>query len=225
MSNVRDLVIINESDPKKLPEAYASLLDPTVPLPIDVRFYPLVRSWKNVRNRIVFALIALLIGLVAAYFTIKLSGFLGSLTPTNNYSETKAESQITAVPAAIAIIGILGGLIILNSTRNTIRIVRARQSGAAYRFGLFVSPQALLIQEEGNYVFLGKDRILKVERASSGRTELVYKDDKPEKNDKSGDSAPPKEEEKLRRSSLPDKLETMSPDEIFKLAETWYAAA
>ena len=212
MSSIPDLVITNESNPAKLPANYASWLDPTVPLPTDVRFYWLEWNWKDVQNRTVFGIIALLIGLGTAYVTIKLSGFLDSLG-NNSLTATKLNGYVLSVPGAIAPIGILFGLISLNSARNTIGIVRARRSGKIYRFGLFISPEAVLIQEEGNYGFFGNKRIIKSDRLLSGTTSLECKADT-ETKDKSGDT---EAEEKLTRRYLPDKLEALSLDEIFDL--------
>ena len=222
MNSVRDLLLVNQSNLKKLPVSYASLVDPMVPLPADVRFYPLVRTWKDVRNNILFGIIGLLIGLVAGYVTLNVSFFSDAIGKgVANVADDPA-GYVAAIPGTIALIGFLFGLVSLNSTRSTVRIVRARQSGKAYRFGLFISAQAVLIQEENRYNFLGKNRIVEVDRSSSGATRLAYyKVDKSKTKEKTGDNGG---EDKLIHCTLPKKLEALSLDGIFDLVQNWSKA-
>jgi hypothetical protein len=119
----------------KLPPDLQPLMEPSTALPAEVRFFEERKTYQDAIRTLCIgvALIALGIALV----------FPGVL--------------IAFYAAIVGLVFILGGVLLLGSLRTKLRSMTSQREGQHTRYGVFVTPEAVLVRTELDYALIPRE--------------------------------------------------------------------
>jgi len=201
MDTHRDLLIIWEIDFEKLPPDYRSLVNPDVPLPADVQFFEVERTWADVIRTLLIGVILIIAGIALAI------AYIAAKRSETDVSAFFDPWNFLLIGAAL---GVLIGAFSIYSIRAKVQIINAHQAGHSMRFGLFLAPDALLIREESGVSVLGRNRIQRIEQDAQRRTIVFYRPD--------GAATTP-------QITLPDQLHNIDLPMLWERVQAWWKAS
>lgn len=128
-----DATIVTD-DPNQLPPDFQRLVDPQQPLPPEVRFFEERKTWRSLARRVGVSLVLILVGLLLIAADLGLTQLIGEIDLF-----------------ILTLIGLgcwLGAFLLIRSLWPQVRIMRRQQAGAATRYGVFITDEALLIHTD-----------------------------------------------------------------------------
>jgi hypothetical protein len=159
-------ILRDQYEVERLPVEQRRLLDPALPIPPGVQFFPEAHSWRSVLLNLGVAGVAWLIGL---------AGIAGAILGFADAGDRTASSTIGCF-AGMALIGCGSGVVCLLNARNRYRAMRDRARGEVTRIGLFLSPDGLLQRGPFTYRYFPRERLRGV-RLEGGAPMIVFRND------------------------------------------------
>lgn len=179
---------------KKLPPDQQQLLDPALPIPPGVQFFPEMHSWRSVILNLVGGAVSFFIGLCSIG---------GAIITFTDASDRNGNSGFGCFVGAI-LVGFGVGVVFLLTARNRARAVRAQSRGETTRIGLFLSPSGLVDRGPFTYRYFPRERLLGV-RLEGTAPMIVFR------NDSGAEQA----------LTLPTNLVGLTTEQTVRVVEAW----
>ena len=116
----------------KLPADVQALVAPAAPLPEGVRFFEERKTYGGIFKSLLIG-----VALIAVGIALVFPGVL-----------------VAIYAAIVGLVFILGGVMMLSSMRSQIRAMQAQHGGDRTRYGVFVTPAAVLVRSDVDYVLI-----------------------------------------------------------------------